>query len=76
MNPTPNGMTRPRNPYELIGLIKTLGSPKHKGKSLLHRQEACINMLLAYINNPQITGEVFAAGLMYLSDDLLRSINK
>ena len=63
---------RPRNPYELVGLIKGLRPkqinnidkklhPMPAGEKL-ERQQILINILLSYINSPEVSLEVFKSG--------------
>ena len=65
--PIPN---RPRNPYELIGLIKGLSSPDMKKMNIVLKQQILINILLSYINNIEVNKECFAAGFDSLSNEL------
>jgi hypothetical protein len=67
--------TRPRNPYELIGLVKGLQSPDMKKMALHLKQQILINILLSYINNIEVTRECFAAGFDSLSNDLKAGIS-
>lgn len=71
MNPN----SKIRNSYELIGLIKALGSPKAKAMALGLRQQLLINVLITYINNANVTAEIFSVGLTSLDADLLKTIN-
>ena len=65
--------SRPRNPYELIGLIKGLSSPDMKKMNIVLRQQILINILLSYINNIEVNKECFAAGIDSLSNELKSS---
>lgn len=65
-----------RNAYELIGAVRGLGTPDSLRLHLGIRQQILINILLSYVQNPQVTMEVYSIGLTSLSDDLLKTIDK
>jgi hypothetical protein len=78
---------RPKNIYELIGLVKGLRSkhmnnvsskmqPMPAGEKL-QRQQILINVLLSFINSPELSLEVFKSGFDdALSDSIKESIGK
>jgi len=59
-----------------VGELRDLGLQVHKKMGLIWRQEAAINILLTYINNPFVTQTVFNLGNKWISNDLLRSIGE
>lgn len=85
------GGGRPRNPYELRALIKGL-RPKQMNNAFndptqrmqpqtahdkLIRQQILINILLSYINSPEVTLEVYNSGFdEALSDAAKQEIGK
>ena len=71
--PQPN---RPRNTYELCGLIKNLSSNNMKNTAIHLKQQILINILLSYINSPEVNALVFQAGLDSLSDSLKSTIGQ
>jgi len=68
--------SRPRNPYELVGLIKGLNGSELKKTALHLRQQILINILLSYINSSEVTAEAFAAGFDSLSNELRTTIGQ
>ena len=61
---------RPRNPYELISLIRGLKQPDMSKMNITLRQQILINILLSYLNNIEINKEIFACGFDSLSNDI------
>lgn len=77
-------MKRPRNTYELIGLIKGLKPPemntlgqKPPAPNMLVKQQVLINILLSYINSPEVSLEVYRCGFSdALSPAILEQIGQ
>lgn len=73
----PPQSSRPRNIYEVCGLVKGLAGPDMSKLSLPLKQQILINVLLSYINAPDLNREVFKAGFdMALSNDIKKDIGQ
>jgi len=73
-NPNPNA--RPRNTYELVGLVKGLSAPAMQKAAPHLKMQILLNILLSYINSPEVNSEVWKAGLDFLSDNLKGTIGQ
>ena len=67
---------RPRNLYETIGLVRGLSSPQMAKASQHIKMQILLNILLAYINSPEVNMEVWRAGLEFVSDNIKATIGK
>ena len=65
-----------KNVYELIGAVKSLSGPQYAKHHRAIKQEVLINMLTTFINDSNLTAEIFRGGFVGLSQDLKRSINQ
>jgi len=65
-----NRPSKPNSPYAMIGLIRGLTSPDMKKMAIHLRQQILINILLSYIDNAEITAEVWKCGFDSLSNEL------
>ncbi len=71
-----NQNSRPMNSYAVVGLIKGISTPQMAKANPHLKMQILLNILLSYINSPEINMAVFQAGFDFLSDNLKGTIGQ